>query len=173
MLKLRRHLVRGVVVTTVVASLYGRGALGAEELAQTVGGWLVACHQTEAGGRECEVRNDEDGKPALGQDALLAFTLHDGRNDAEGLLRIADLDLPPRLKVVISFGDETMILDGVGRRGRLAARFALPRQELANLATADAIEVRFEDKGGREHAVSFVSDGLDEALTRAEEHLAR
>jgi hypothetical protein len=173
MLKLRRHLVRGVAATTVVASLSGHLALGPEELAETVGGWLVACHKTEAGGRECEVRNDEDGKPALEQDALLSFTLHDGRNDADGLLRIADLDLPPRLEVAIEFGDETMTLDGVGRRGRLAARFALPRQQLANLAAADAIAARFVGRGGEEHLVGFAADGLHRALTIAQGNLSQ
>jgi hypothetical protein len=173
MLKLHRHLVRGVAATTVAASLSGHRALGAEELAETVGGWLVACHQTEAGGRECEVRNNEDGKPALEQDALLSFTLHDGINDADGLLRIADLDLPPRLEVVLAFGDDTITLEGVGRRGRLAARFALPRQELANLAAANAIEVRFVGRDGEEHLVGFAADGLRQALTMAQGNLSR
>lgn len=152
-------------------SLCGQHALGSEELVETAGAWVVACHQTEAGGRACEVRNDEDGKTALEQGTLLSLTMHDGRNDADGLVRLADLDLPPRLAV--AFGDEIMALEGVGRRGRLVARFSVPRQELANLAAAEAIAVRFVDKRGQEHAVAFTPEGLEEALTIAQQRLAR
>jgi hypothetical protein len=162
-----------MLLAAVVAGLSGHHALGSEELIETVGGWIAACHQTEAGGRACEVRNDEEGKAALEQDALLLLTLNDGRNEADGLIRIADLDLTPRLEVRVAFGAKTMTLEGVGRRGRLAVRFAVPRHELANLAAADAIEVRFADKSGADHTVSFAPEGHQEALTNAQEHLSR
>lgn len=88
-------------------------ALAEEALVETVGGWIVECGKTEAGGRECTLRNDEDGKPALEQVALLSFTLHDGKNEVDGLVRVADLDLPPRLDVEIAFGSgDAMTVEG-------------------------------------------------------------
>ena len=169
---LQRRVVARCVAAAVVAGFHARAAPAQEEMAQTVGAWVVACHRTEAGGRECEMRNDEEGKPALEQHALLSLTLSGGRNDADALVRIAGLDLPHRLDVVLAFSEETMGLEGVGRRGRLAARFTIPRQELAGLAAAPTIEVRFADKAGQEHAVSFAPQGLEEALTIAQEHLS-
>lgn len=143
-------------------------APASEALEQTVGAWTVACHQTEAGGRECQVRNDEDGRPALEQTRLFSLTLHDGRNEAEGLVRVADLELPPRLEVELAFGNATLAIEGVGRRGRLAARFAMPRQELSKLAAVDAIVVRFADQAGRPHELAISAEGLAEALALAE-----
>lgn len=166
-----RRPLRAMALATLAWTLLAGRAPGSAELIETVAAWIVACHQTEAGGRQCEVRNDEGGKPALEQVALLSLTLHDGRNDVDGLVRIADLDLPPRLEVDLAFGDETMALEGVGRRGRLAARFVLPRQQLASLAAAGAIEVRFVDRAGEQHAIVFAPDGLDEALALARQYL--
>jgi invasion protein IalB len=146
-------------------------ALASEEIAKTVGAWTGACHQTEAGARECQVRNDEEGKPALEQSRLVSLTLHDGRNEAEGLVRIADLELPPRLEVELAFGAEMVTIEGVGRRGRLAARFSMPKQELAKLAAADGIAVRFADQKGQPHEVRVSTDGLADALALADDFL--
>jgi hypothetical protein len=49
----------------------------------------------------------------------------------------------------------------------------LPRQELARPAAAPAIEARFADRSGEEHAVSFDAAGLAEALAAVDAHLAR
>ena len=152
------------------ASLFVGPAAAGAELTRTFGKWVVACEQTEAGGSACEVRNDEDAKPALEQSKLLSLTLHAGGNDAEGLVRIADLELPPRLEVEIAFGDRTLGVEGVGRHHRLAARFALPRSELASLAAADAVRVRFADRQAQIHEIVFPTAGLAEALELAGEY---
>lgn len=72
----------------------------------------------------------------------------------------------------MAFGGQTMNVLGVGRRRRLVARSALPRQELANLAAAEAIEVRLVDKGSQQHVASFAAEGLEEALTVVRDHLS-
>lgn len=146
-------------------------ALAEESLIETVGDWIVECGKTEAGGRECQLRNDEDGKPALEQDALLSFTLHDGRNEVDGLVRVADVELPPRLEVEIALGGEAMTVEGVGRRGRLAVRFALQKQALAGLAQGDAARVRFVDQQGQPHEIMFSLSGFDEAQAIAAGYL--
>ena len=148
-----------------------RDALAEPDLTRTVGKWIVACEKTEAGGRQCEVRNDEGGLPALEQSRLLSFTLNSGSNEADGLVRIAGLELAPRLDVEIAFGDRKLAVEGVGRHGRLAARFALPRSELPGLANADAIRVRFLDQQAKAHEVAFPTAGLAKALGFASEHL--
>ena len=162
---------RAILVAALLAGLPGQSALAQDELAETVGAWTVTCHRTEAGGRECQLRNDEDGKPALAQATLLSFTLHDGSNDAAGLVRIADVELPPRLQVELALGGRTLTIDGVGRHGRLAARFALPRQELQGLAAAETIAVRFADQASQAHEVLVPTTGLADALALAERHL--
>ena len=161
---------RAILVAALLAGLPGQSALAQDELAETVGAWTVTCHQTEAGGRECQLRNDEDGKPALAQATLLSFTLHDGSNAADGLVRIADLELPPRLEVELALGGRTLTIEGVGRHGRLAARFALPRQELQG-AAAETIAVRFADQASQAHEVLVPTTGLADALALAERHL--
>jgi invasion protein IalB len=160
-----------IIVAALLAGLLGPSALAQDDLEQTVGAWTVTCHQTEAGGRECQIRNDEDGKPALEQSTLLSFTLHDGSTEAAGLVRIADLELPPRLEVELALGGRTLTIEGVGRRGRLAARFAVPRQELPRLAAAETIAARFADKAGEGHEIRFPTTGLAEALALADRHL--
>jgi hypothetical protein len=155
----------------LLASALGAAGVSAEDLTRTVGKWIVACEQTEAGGSACEVRNDEVGKPALEQSTLLSLTLHAGGNQAEGLVRIADLELAPRLDVEIGFGDRKLTVEGVGRHGRLAARFMLPSSELSGLASADAIRVRFADQEAKAHEVVFPTAGLAAALKLASGHL--
>ena len=163
-------MVGGVLATTALG-LAGPGAQAQEQLAQTIGAWTVECHQTEAGGRECQLRNDEDGRPALDQTRLLSFTLHDGRNEAEGLLRITEFELPRRLQVELAFGSEILTIEGVGRRGRLAARFAMPRPELPEIAAADRVAVRFADGQGQPQELAISTEGLAEALSAADDFL--
>jgi len=110
----------GGILAAAALALAGPGARAQERLAQTIGAWTVECHQTEAGGRECQLRNDDDGRPALEQAQLLSFTLHDSGNQAEGLVRVADLELSTRLEVELGLGAEVVSIEGVGRRGRLA-----------------------------------------------------
>jgi invasion protein IalB len=155
----------------LAAALLALPAWASEGFVERVGRWTVECRQTEAGGRECQLRNDEDGKPALEQAQLLSFTLHGGGTQAEGLVRVADLELPPRLEVELAFGDEVVTIEGVGRRGRLAARFALPEQELASIAAADGVTVRFADQAGQAHELTIPTAGLAEALALAEDYL--
>jgi invasion protein IalB len=162
-----RLLVAAVLVATALAG----AALAEAEVTRTVGKWIVACEQTEAGGRACELRNDEGAKPALEQSKLLSFTLHDGSNEAEGLVRIADLEFPPRLDVEIGFGDRKLAVEGVGRHNRLAARFTLPTSELQSLAGADAIRVRFIDQQAQARELVFPTAGLAKALALANDHL--
>ena len=163
-------MVGGVLATTALG-LAGPGAQAQEQLAQTIGAWTVECHQTEAGGRESQLRNDEDGRPALDQTRLLSFTLHDGRNEAEGLLRITEFELPRRLQVELAFGSEILTIEGVGRRGRLAARFAMPRPELPEIAAADRVAVRFTDGQGQPQELAISTEGLAEALSAADDIL--
>jgi hypothetical protein len=165
-------LIRGAATRTIVAlGLLAPAAAASEGFVETIAGWTVECHRTEAGSRECRLRNEEAGLPALEQKQLISFTLHDGGTEAEGLVRIADLDLPPRLEVELAFGAEVITLEGVGRRGRLAARFALPRQELPGLAAADAIAVRFTDQQGEAHDLAIPTAGLADALALADDYL--
>ncbi|MDF2782412.1 MAG: hypothetical protein K0S96_2217 [Geminicoccaceae bacterium] len=159
---------RRIVVAALLTGLLGPRALAQDEFAETVGAWTVTCHQTEAGGRECQLRNAEDGKPALEQARLLSFTLHDGGTEADGLVRIADLELPPRLEVELALGGRSLTIEGVGRHGRLAARFALPKQELPGLAAAETIAVRFADQAGEGHEIRFATTGFADALALAE-----
>jgi hypothetical protein len=160
-----------LAMSVIGASALAGAAMAEAELTRTVGGWTVACERTEAGGSACEVRNDEAGKPALEQSELLSLTLHAGSAEAEGLVRIADLELPPRLPVEIAFGERRLALEGQGRRGRLAARFTLPRSELSGVAGADAVRVRFADRQAQAHEVVFPTAGLAEALEFASDHL--
>jgi invasion protein IalB len=161
----------GGILAALALGLSGAGARAQEDLAQTIGAWTVECHQTEAGGRECQLRNDEDGRPPLEQTRLLSFKLHDGRNEAEGLLRITDVELPRRLQVELVFGSEILSVEGVGRRGRLAARFAMPRPELPEIAAADIIAVRFTDGQGQPQELAIPTEGLAEALSAADTFL--
>ena len=153
------------------ASTLAGAALAEADLTRTVGEWIVTCEKTEAGGRQCEVRNNEHGLPALEQSRLLSLTLNSGSNEADGLVRIADLELAPRLDVEIAFGDRKLPVEGVGRHGRLAARFSLPSSELPGLANADAIRVRFADQQAKAHEVAFPTAGLAKALKLASDHL--
>jgi hypothetical protein len=162
---------RRIVLAALLAGLLAPGALAEDEIAETIGAWTVTCHLTEAGGRECQLRNDEGGKPALEQEQLLSFTLHEGSPAADGLVRIAGLELARRLEVELALGSLSMSVEGVGRRGRLAARFTLPRQELEGLAAAGALAVRFADQAGQAHEIRFPTTGLADALTLAEGHL--
>lgn len=160
-----------VAAIALCAGALAGAALAEAEPARTIGKWIVACERTEAGGRQCELRNDEAGKPALGQSKLLSLTLQAGSNQAEGLVRIADLELAPRLDVEIAFGDRKLAVEGVGRHGRLAARFTLPSSEIAGLAGAEAIRVRFADRQAETHDVAFPTAGLVEALALVSDHL--
>lgn len=166
-----RPLLAGLAATVLGAGPFAGAALAEAELTRTVGEWIVACERTEAGGSACDLRNDESGKPALEQSKLLALTLHAGNSQAEGLVRIADLDLAPRLDVEIAFGDRKLAVEGVGRHGRLAARFALPKSELSGLAGADSVRVRFADQQGQAHEVAFPTAGLGQALKVADDRL--
>jgi invasion protein IalB len=164
-------ILRPVVLAALALGLLGQGALAEQEIARTIGAWTLTCHRTEAGGRECELRNDEDGRPALEQQTLLSFTLHDGQNEADGLVRIMDLELPPRLGVELAFGSEIATVEGVGRRGRLAARFAMPRQQLPSFAGAEAVRLRFADQTGQAHEVAIPTAGFADALALADDYL--
>lgn len=166
-----RPLLAGLAATVLGAGPFAGAALAEAELTRTVGEWIVACERTEAGGSACDLRNDESGKPALEQSKLLALTLHAGNSQAEGLVRIADLDLAPRLDVEIAFGDRKLAFEGVGRHGRLAARFSLPRSELASVANADFVSVRFAGPQAQAHEVVFPTTGLAEALRLALDHM--
>jgi invasion protein IalB len=159
------------ILAALALGLPGAGARAQEELVETIGAWTVECHQTEAGGRECRLRNDEDGRPALEQTRLLSFTLHGRSNDAEGLLRITDLEPPRRVRVELVLGGEILTIEGVGRRGRLAARFAMPRPELPAIAAADSVAVRFTDAQGQPHELAIPTAGLAEALAAADDFL--
>ncbi len=153
------------------ASAFAGVALAEPELTRTVGKWIVVCERTEAGGSTCELRNDEQGKPALEQAKLLSLTLHAGSHEAEGLVRIADLELAPRLDVEIAFGDRRLAAEGVGRHGRLAARFTLRASEIPGFASAGTVRVRFVDQQAKAHEVAFPTAGLADALTLASAHL--
>ena len=166
-----RWLARFVAAAVLGAGSFSGAALAEPELTRTIGNWIVTCEKTEAGGRQCEVRNDEAGLPALEQSRLLSLTLSSGSNEADGLVRIADLELAPRLDVELAFGDRKLAVDGVGRHGRLAARFTLSRSELPGLANADAIRVRFADQQAKAHEVAFPTAGLAKALKLASDHL--
>ena len=93
--RLGRWLARLAAAAVLSAGSFAGVALAEPDLTRTVGKWIVACEKTEAGGRQCEVRNDEGGLPALEQSRLLSFTLNSGSNEADGLVRIADLELAP------------------------------------------------------------------------------
>jgi hypothetical protein len=160
-----------LAMVAIGMSAFAGTSVAGGELTRTVGKWIVACEQTEAGGSACEVRNDEAGKLALEQSKLLSFTLHAGRTEAEGLVRIADLEVAPRLDVEIAFGARKLAIEGVGPHNRLAARFNLPSSELASLAGADAVRVRFADRQTQAHEVVFPTEGLAKALELAGDHL--
>lgn len=166
-MRLRVLLASPLLVAALSTPVAGAG----DELAETVGAWIVTCGKTEAGGRECQLRNDEAGKPALEQSVLLSFTLHDGRNEADGLIRVADLELASRLPVEIAFGDQVIKTEGVGRRGRLAVRFTMQNSVLRSLADVDKVRVRFADREAVAHEVLFPLDGFGPALAIAEGYL--
>ena len=171
MAKHRLPLLACLLAAVLGASAFAAVALAEAELTRTADNWIVACEQTEAGGRQCGLRNDEGGLPALEQSRLLSLTLHAGSNEAEGLVRIADLELPPRLDVELTFGDRKLAVEGVGRHGRLVARFTLPRSKLAELASADAIRVRLADPQSKLRELAFPTAGLKDALKIAEDRL--
>ena len=159
-----------VLPAALALALLGPGASAADEVAQTIGAWTVTC-QIAAGGRACELRNDEDDKPAAEQQTLLSFALRAGQDEALGLVRVAAFELPPRLEVELAFGSEIVNVEGVGSGERLAARFAIPRRELPDLAGPEAARLRFTDQKGQVHEIPIPMTGFAQALALAARHL--
>ena len=157
-----------VLIAALVAWGLARPLWASEEVRETIGAWILECGKTEAGGRGCEIRNDEGGKAALEQSRLFQIILHQGKTEADGLVRVTDLELKPRLPVEIAYGGGRREFEGVGRRGRLAVRFNLQKQELGGLAAGESITVRFADKADTPQEIEFPTAGLAEALAKAD-----
>ena len=155
----------------LACTLLASAAAASARFVETVAGWTVACDGAVAGARTCQLRNDEGGKPATGQAALLSFDLRAGQNEAEGLMQVVALALPPRLEIELAFGSEIVNVEGVGREGGLAARFAIPRPELPNLAGPAAARLRLTDQKGQVHETLIPMTGFAEALALAARHL--
>jgi invasion protein IalB len=152
-------------------ALLASAAAASERFVETVAGWTVACDGAVAGVRTCQLRNHEGGKPAAGQAALLSFDLRAGQNEAEGLVQVAALALPPRLEIELAFGSEIVNVEAVGLEGGLTASFAIPRDELPDLAGTEAAHLRFTDQKGQVYETLIPMTGFAEALGLAERAL--
>ena len=117
-----------------------------EALARTIGGWTVNATRPRPAGASASCATTRTAGPRSSRCGCSHSRCTPASREAEGLVRVADLDLPPRSRSSFSLAPQAVTIEGVGRHGRLAARFAMPTHELPQIAAADRVTMRFTDQ---------------------------